>query len=99
MNLRVNGVNILDYDSNIVKFIIDAYLVDMKRYTLSYFETVKIERIYKNMPSQLAKENKKFQYGKIEKNARGRDYESALDWLLASNLVVKCNLLDRLELL
>ncbi|MBQ8681915.1 MAG: ATP-binding protein [Bacilli bacterium] len=97
MNLRDNGLNILDYDSNIVKSIIEAYLADMKRYTLSYFETVKIEKIYKNMPSQLAKENKKFQYSKIEKNARSRDYESALDWLLASNLVLKCNLVDRLE--
>ena len=97
LNLKENNLNILEYDDNIVKSIIEAYLADMKRYTLSYFETVKIEKIYKNMPSQLAKENKKFQYGKIEKNARSRDYETALDWLLSSNLVLKCNLVDRVE--
>ena len=97
LNLKENDLNILDYDANIIKSIIEAYLADMKRYTLSYFETVKIEKIYKNMPSQLAKENKKFQYGKIEKNARSRDYETALDWLLSSNLVLKCNLVNRLE--
>lgn len=97
LNLKENNLNVLDYDDNVIKSIIEAYLADMKRYTLSYFETVKIEKIYKNMPSQLAKENKKFQYGKIEKNARSRDYETALDWLLSSNLVLKCNLVDRLE--
>ena len=97
LNLRDNKLNILDYNSNIISSIIEAYLADMKRYTLNYFETVKIEKIYKNMPSQLAKENKKFQYGKIEKNARSRDYESALDWLLSSDLVIKCNLVNRLE--
>ena len=97
LNLRDNQLNILDYNSNIISSIIEAYLADMKRYTLNYFETVKIEKIHKNMPSQLAKENKKFQYGKIEKNARSRDYESALDWLLSSDLVIKCNLVNRLE--
>ena len=97
LNLKENNLNILEYDDNIIKSIIEAYLADMKRYTLSYFETVKIEKIYKNMPSQLAKENKKFQYSKIEKNARSRDYETALDWLLSSNLVLKCNLVDRVE--
>ena len=97
LNIRDNKLNIFDYDSNIIKSIIEAYLADMKRYTLSYFETVKIEKIYKNMPSQLAKENKKFQYSKIEKNARSREYETALDWLLSSNLVLKCNLVNKIE--
>lgn len=97
LNLKENDLNILEYDDNIIKSIIEAYLADMKRYTLNYFETVKIEKIYKNMPSQLAKENKKFQYGKIEKNARSRDYETSLDWLLSSNLVLKCNMVDRVE--
>ena len=36
-------------------------------------------------------------YAKINKNARSRDYETALDWLLSSNLVLKCNLVDRVE--
>lgn len=97
LNLKENNLNILEYDSNIIKSIIEAYLADMKRYTLSYFETVKIEKIYKNMPSQLAKENKKFQYGKIEKSARSRGYETALDWLSSSNLVLKCNQVNRIE--
>ena len=97
LNIKENNLNILEYNDNIIKSIIDAYLADMKRYTLNYYETVKIEKIYKNMPSQLAKENKKFQYSKLDKNARSRDYESAVEWLLSSNLVFTCNLVNRLE--
>jgi len=97
LNLKQNNSDILNYDSNIIKSIIEAYLADMKKYTLNYFETTKIEKIYKNMPSQLAKENKKFQYGKIEKNARSREYESAVEWLLSSNLVLISNCVNRLE--
>ena len=97
LNLKQNNLDILNYDKNIINSIIEAYLADMKRYTLNYFETTKIEKIYKNMPSQLAKENKKFQYGKIEKNARSREYESAVEWLLSSNLVLISNYVNRLE--
>lgn len=97
LNLKKNDLNILSYDQNIIASIIEAYLADMKRYTLNYFETVKIEKIYKNLPNQLAKENKKFQYSKIEVNARKRDYESSIEWLLSSNLVLKSNLVNRIE--
>ena len=96
-NIKQNNLDILCYDKDIINSIIEAYLADMKKYTLNYFESVKIERIYKNMPSQLAKENKKFQYSKIEKNARSRDYESSLEWLLSSNLVIQSNLVNRIE--
>lgn len=97
LNLKNNDLNILNYNSNIIKSIIEAYLADMKRYTINYSETVKIEKIYNNMPSQLSKENKKFQYSKIDKNARSREYETAIDWLLSSNLVLMCNSVNRLE--
>lgn len=33
--------------------IIDVYLAGMKRYMLNYYETIKIEKIYKNIPSQI----------------------------------------------
>lgn len=84
------NMQIINFNNNILQSIIDAYLADMKKYTLNYYETVKIEKIYKNIPSQLAKENKKFQFAKIEPDARRRDYESSLDWLIASQLVIPC---------
>lgn len=92
-----NELEILKFNHEFITSIIDAYLVDMKKYTLNYYETVKIEKIYKNIPSQLAKENKKFQFAKIEPNARRRDYESSLDWLIASQLVTPCYFVKRFE--
>ncbi len=91
------NLNIINFDSNIISSIIDAYIADMQKYTLNHYETVKIEKIYKNIPSQLAKENKKFQFSKIDKNARRRDYESSMDWLISSRLIIPCYFVNRFE--
>lgn len=96
-NIIQNNLDILKFNNNILSSIIDAYFADMKKYTINYYENIKIEKIYKNIPSQLAKENKKFQYAKIEKNARKRDYESSVDWLTSSNLVIASYFVERFE--
>ena len=96
-NIIENKLNILEFDNNLIQSIIDAYLADMKKYTLNYYESVKIEKIYRNIPSQLAKENKKFQFSKIEQYARRRDYETSLDWLIASKLVIPCYFVNKFE--
>lgn len=97
VNIIENNLEILKFDNNIVSSIIDAYFADMKKYTINYYESIKIERTYKNIPSQLAKENKKFQYTKIEKNARKRDYETSIDWLISSKLVIPSYFVERFE--
>jgi len=51
---------------------------------------VKIIAAFKSVPAQLAKENRKFQYKIIKSGARAVHYESALDWLSASAMVIKC---------
>jgi predicted AAA+ superfamily ATPase len=71
------------------KNIIDAYIADMAKYA-GPSETVKIMAAFKSIPSQLAKENRKFQYKIIKNGARANHYESALDWLCASVMVNKC---------
>ncbi len=96
-NIVSENLNIINFDSNIILSIIDAYIADMQKYTLNHYETVKIEKIYKNIPSQLAKENKKFQFSKIDKNARRRDYESSMDWLVSSRLIIPCYFVNRFE--
>lgn len=96
-NIVNQDLNILRFDSNIISSILDAYIADMQKYTLNHYETVKIERIYKNIPSQLAKENKKFQFAKIEKNARRRDYDSSVDWLISSKLIIPCYYVKKFE--
>lgn len=92
----VNNFSMID-NSLILGTIIESYLADMKRYTRNVTETIKIERIYKNIPVQLAKENKKYQFSKLTKNARFRDYEIAFEWLLSSNLIIPCYYVNRFE--
>ena len=49
----------------------------------------KIRYLWNSVPSQLAKENKKFIYGLVREGARARDYEEAMLWLLDSGLLRK----------
>ena len=90
--------NIFNYKDKIKKDIIDAYISDMSKYIENVFEGAKIEQIYKSIPSQLGNRSKKFQYAKVNKNARRRDYELPLDWLLASNMIIKCTNLNAIEI-
>ena len=49
----------------------------------------KLRYLWNSIPSQLAKENKKFIYGLIREGARAREYEEAMLWLLDSGLLRK----------
>ena len=49
----------------------------------------KLRYLWNSVPSQLAKESKKFVYGLIKEGARAREYEDALLWLLDSGLLQK----------
>ena len=69
----------------------------MNKYTLNNTESVKIEKVYKSIPTILSKENRKFQYKDIEKGAKKREFESSIDWLKASNLVYQCTLISKIQ--
>ena len=49
----------------------------------------KISRIWNSLPTQLARENKKFLFGLVREGARAREYEDALVWLENAGLVVR----------
>lgn len=85
--------DILRYNKEIVKDIINGYLNDMKKYVTDATETVRIEYIYKSIPSQIGNRSNKFQFTKVHSGARSKNYESALQWLLSSRLVNKICLL------
>ena len=51
----------------------------------------KIRYIWQSLPSQLAKENKKFLYNVVKPGARAREYENALNWLKDADIVSKVN--------
>lgn len=70
------------------KNILNSYVADMAKYS-SPMETVRIMAAFNSIPSQLAKQNHKFQYNLIKSGARANVYESPLDWLKASGLINK----------
>ncbi len=68
--------------------IINAYERDFAKYP-DVNEFPKISMIWKSIPSQLARENKKFIYKAVKEGARAREYENALQWLVDARLVHK----------
>ena len=68
--------------------IIEAYERDFAKHP-NIKEFPKISMIWKSIPSQLSRENKKFIYKVVKEGARAREYEDALQWLVDANLVSK----------
>ena len=89
LNYIQNGKNINKFENQILEMIITSYLADMAKYTEN-IETIRNNKIYNSIPAQLGKKNKKFKYSLVEKSARAREYESSMDWLLSSNMLLKC---------
>lgn len=74
----------------IQKRILSAYEQDFSKH--APMETVpKIRMIWNSIPSQLAKENKKFIYGLVREGARAKEYEAAIMWLCDCGLVHRIN--------
>ena len=65
------------------------YEEDVRKYA-SGLDQAKIISVYRNIPAQLAKENKKFQYSKISKSARAREYSGCIEWLKDAGVVMQC---------
>ena len=93
-----NDMDILQINRKTIEDIILSYINDMNKYVDNKFEAAKNEAIYKSIPVQIGNKSNKFQYTKSEKNARKRDYESSLEWLLSSNMIYKCNLLNSINI-
>lgn len=76
------------------KGILEAYVRDFSKHADKNVAT-KIEYVWRSIPSQLAKKNRKFVYGVVRDGARAREYENAINWLRDTGLVrivnrVKC---------
>lgn len=74
----------------IQKQILLGYENDFSKYIES-FNVARIKAVWNSLPSQLAKENKKFAYNLVAKSARAREYETAIEWLNLCGLVYKVN--------
>lgn len=89
LNYIEHDKNILQFEDEVLNMIITSYLADMSKYTEN-IEAIRNNKIYNSMPAQLGKENKKFKYSLVETSARAREYDSAMEWLLSSNMLLKC---------
>ena len=68
--------------------IIETYEQDFSKHAPNEI-VPKIRMIWNSIPSQLAKENKKFIYGLIREGGRAKDYETAIMWLSDCGLIHK----------
>lgn len=84
--LETNDYSAVEEEQN---RILDSYYNDFSKHAPLQI-SAKIRHIWNSLPSQLAKENKKFVYGLVREGARAREYESALLWLADSGAVRIC---------
>lgn len=74
--------------------IIDAYRNDMSKHVPKQ-QVQRINMVWNSVPSQLARDNKKFIYGALRKGARANDFEIAIQWLVDSGLVHKVHRISK----
>ena len=77
--------------------IIRSYKDDMVKYAGDE-DKVKIKECFESIPRQLSKENKKFQYSSVRKNARASEYISCLQWIEDAGIIRRCYNLSTPEL-
>lgn len=83
--LQLQRQLILDYES------------DARKYAESLDQT-KIIAVYRSIPAQLAKENKKFQYSRVVHGGRSKDYLGCIEWLEDAGVIHVCHCMSFPEL-
>ena len=85
--------------------VIEQDLEDLRKsYELDFTKHVdskdipRIREIWRSIPSQLSRENKKFVFRAVREGARAREYESALDWLVLSGMIYRIYCTEKPEL-
>lgn len=73
--------------------IVNNYVADMAKYAAPS-ETVRIRACYDSVPTQLAKENKKFQYKVVQRGGSAALFGASIDWLVQAGVVLKCRRID-----
>ena len=71
----------------ILEEIIKDYMDDFSKHAPTH--VTKLTLIWRSIPMQLARENKKFIFGHVKEGARAKDLEDALEWLVDAGLVYK----------
>lgn len=77
--------------------ILEAYRRDIAKHA-GKTQSIRIGQVLASLPSQLAKENKKFVYGVAKPGGRAADFETAIQWLIDAGLVYKVPRLSKVAL-
>ena len=77
--------------------LLSDYEEDITTYALGMNQG-RILNVFRHIPSQLARENKKFQISRLESGARFKDYRGCIEWLDQAGLVKVCYRLNFPEL-
>lgn len=72
----------------VLQNILDLYTLDFAKY-VNPADIPRINSLWNSLPSQLAKENRKFIYKVVKTGARAREYEDALLWLEEAGLIYR----------
>jgi len=82
----INKVN------KLIDGIMDDYKKDFAKHASGSIE--KLTLIWNSVPEQLARDNKRFMFGRAKTGARAKDLEDALEWLINAGLLYKVKLAD-----
>jgi uncharacterized protein len=75
---------------NLLNDLLISYTNDFSKHAIGK-DVQKIGYVWNSLPSQLARENKKFIYQLVKEGARAREYEDSLTWLINAGLVYRIN--------
>jgi predicted AAA+ superfamily ATPase len=73
---------------NVQHSLVNDYYADFAKHVPKE-DIAKVRKLWDSIPLQLGKENKRFLYSDLKKGSRGRDYETALQWLLDAGMAHK----------
>lgn len=77
-----------DVVEDILSDTLKAYAADFSKY-VDNKDVPRIHEIWRSIPSQLSRENKKFIFRSVRSGARAREYETSIDWLSLSGMIHK----------
>ncbi|HNZ78245.1 MAG TPA: AAA family ATPase [Bacilli bacterium] len=77
--------------------ILEAYFNDMGKYNKAS-EIPKTKQVYKNISTQLAKENRKFKYSSIKSGGRASEFANAIEWLCLAGIANQLYRLEQIKL-
>lgn len=76
--------------------ILSAYEADIAKHAAG--DALRARMVFQSIPSQLAKDNKKFIFGALKKGARAADFERAIQWLVDAGLVYKVRRISKVAM-